>query len=66
MRQQANEFKANITDVKNIAQIDLESINSNRIYDENEPVIIKSKNKKDTKEQKQNKKNKISIDESKT
>ena len=69
MKQQAQEFKANISNVKDLAQIDLNSINSDRIYKEEEPIITEPKTKKKKKEKiskkiKENKKETISFDQS--
>ncbi len=47
MKQQANEFKASIGDVTSLAKVDLASINSDRIFNEDEPRIIEKKVKKE-------------------
>ena len=51
MKQQANEFKASVGDVTSLAKVDLDSINSDRILNEDEPKVI-DKIKKETKPKK--------------
>ncbi|MCK5110983.1 MAG: Sec-independent protein translocase subunit TatB [Arcobacteraceae bacterium] len=52
MKQQAEEFKASVGDVTNLAKIDLESINSDKLIDDTEdkkPVVKKEKKTKKAK-----------------
>ncbi len=63
MKEQANEFKASIGDVTNLAKLDLESINSDRIMDDIGTNKPKSKEKAAVAlKEKKSKKEKISLD----
>jgi sec-independent protein translocase protein TatB len=59
MKKQADEFKASIGNVKDLARIDLNSINTDKILNDDPVKIYNQKNTKEKKNRKKKKKEKV-------